>query len=79
MQAGPWESYSSFQPVTPSSSTLINCRQIYCGSAGNLVVAAAFGGTLVTFAVLAGTRLPIELNEGIIDVTTTATGIVALA
>lgn len=79
MQAGPWATYSSYATITPSSATLVNCRAIYVGGAGNVVVAAKLGGTLVTFtAPPVGTILPIELNEGIVDATTTATLLVAL-
>lgn len=79
MQAGPWASYSSYAAITPSSTALINCRAIYVGGAGSVVVATKVGGTLVTFtAPPVGSILPIELNEGIVDATTTATLLVAL-
>ena len=64
MQAAPWASFSSFAAITPSNSTLVNCRAIFVGGAGNVIVAAANGGTQVTFAALAGAVLPIELNQG---------------
>jgi hypothetical protein len=79
MQAGPWASYSSWAAVVPSSTTKLNCRALYVGGTGNVVVANAVAGTLVTFnAVPAGAILPIELNEGIVDASTTATLITAL-
>lgn len=72
--------YSSFQAVTKSSSVPISCRAIYVGGTGNVVVASAVGGTLVTFsAVPVGAILPIALDQGIIDATSTATLMVALA
>jgi hypothetical protein len=71
--------YSSYAAIVPSSTTLLNCRAIYVGGAGNVVVASKVGGTLVTFtAPPVGSILPIELNEGIVDATTTATLLVAL-
>ena len=79
MQAGPWATYSSYAAITPSSTTLVNCRAIYVGGAGNVVVASKVGGTLTTFtAPPVGSILPIELNEGIVDASTTATLLVAL-
>lgn len=77
MQAGPWASYSSYAAIAPSATTTLNCRAIYCGGAGNVVVAPSLTGTQVTFAVLAGTILPVELNQGIVA-SATATGLVAL-
>ncbi len=79
MQAGPWATYSSYAAIVPSSSTMLNCRAIYVGGAGNVVVASKVGGTLVTFtAPPVGSILPIELDQGIVDATTTATLLVAL-
>lgn len=72
--------YSSFAAVSPSSSAPINCRAIYVGATGTVVVASKVGGTLITFsAVPVGAILPIELNQGIIDASSTATLMVALA
>lgn len=71
--------YSSWQAVTKSSTTMVTCRAIYVGGTGTVVVANAVGGTLVTFsAVPVGTLLPIELNQGIIDSSSTATLMVAM-
>ncbi len=79
MQAGPWATYSSYKAIAPSSTTPLNCRAIYVGGAGNVVVASAVGGTLVTFtAPPVGSILPIELNQGIVDASSTATALVAL-
>jgi hypothetical protein len=72
--------YSSFTPITPSSTTTLNCRAIYVGGAGNVTVANKVGGTLVTFTAPAiGSILPVALDQGIVDATTTATLLVALA
>lgn len=82
MQAAPWATYSSFAAVTPSDTTLVNCRAIYIGGAGNVTVnPAPTGGTSVLFtAPPVGTVLPIELNGGrIMAAGTTATVMVALA
>jgi hypothetical protein len=70
--------YSSFAAITPSATTPINCRAIFVGGAGNVVLATAVGGTQITFACVAGQVLPIELNQGIVA-SATATGLVALA
>jgi hypothetical protein len=78
-QAGPWASFSSFAAITPSSSTTVNCRALYVGGTGTVVVAPKVGGTLVTFtAVPVGAILPIELDQGIVDASSTATFITAL-
>jgi hypothetical protein len=83
-QAGPWASYSSYAAIAPSSTTSLNCRAIYVppqGTATTVVVATKVGGTLVTFTVGISTVpviLPIELNQGIVDASSTATGLVAL-
>ncbi len=72
--------YSSFKAITPSSTTPVTCRAIYVGGAGNVVVASAVGGALVTFtAPPVGTVLNIELNQGIVDASTTATNLINLA
>lgn len=72
--------YTSAAAVTPSDTTLINCRAIYIGGAGNLAInTSASGGTTVTLtAPPVGSLLPIELNQGRIMAATTATLIVAL-
>jgi hypothetical protein len=87
-QAGPWASYSSYAAITPSSTTKLNCRAIFVpvpAAGGTVVVANAVGGTLVTFTfppVTAGGAsfiLPVELNQGIVDASSTITvGLVAL-
>lgn len=72
--------YSSAFAVTPSDTTLINCRAIYVGGAGNVTITPRTGGTAVVFtAPPVGSILPIELNQGLINAATTATLLVALA
>jgi hypothetical protein len=79
MQLWPGQA-SSFKAVVTSSVNAISCRGIYVGGAGNVVVAPAVGAALVTFsAVPVGTILPIQLDQGIIDSSSTATLMVALA
>lgn len=73
--------YGSFAAVTPSDSTLINCRAIYVGGAGAVAVAASASASAVTLAAVpVGTILPINLEQGrIMSTGTTATNLVALA
>jgi hypothetical protein len=84
MQAGPWPTYSSAIAVTPSDSTLVNCRAIYVGGAGNVtIVQGPIGAqeTAVLFtAPPVGSIIPVEINQGLIKATgTTATALVALS
>lgn len=63
--------------VTPSDSTEINCRAIYVGGAGNVVVQMPNRDVSITFSgVLAGTILPVSARR--VMAATTATNIVAL-
>lgn len=72
--------YGGFAAVTPSDTTLINCRAIYIGGAGNIALSTSPAATAVTFtAPPVGTILPINLDGGrIMSTGTTATLIVAL-
>ncbi len=73
--------YGSFAAVTPSDTTLINCRAIYVGGAGNITISkdGTTAGILFT-APPVGAIIPVELNQGRIMATgTTATAMVALA
>lgn len=72
--------YSAFAAVSKSDSTLINCRGIWVGGAGDIAVSISATATAVTIeAVPAGTLLPIELNGGrIMSTNTSASKIVAL-
>jgi hypothetical protein len=74
-------SYGSAQAVTPSDTTVINCRAIYVGGAGNVAVKTANGATAVTFtAPPVGTILPVLIDQGqIMSTNTTATLLIALA
>lgn len=74
-------SYGSAAAVTPSDTTIINCRALYVGGAGNVAIKTAPGATAVTFtAPPVGTILPINIDGGQVMATnTTATLIIALA
>lgn len=64
--------------VTPSDSTIVNCRGLYVGVTGNVAVVTARGGSAVTFvAVPAGSILPVQCSK-VMSTNTTATSIVAL-
>jgi hypothetical protein len=74
--------YGSFVAVTPSDTTLISCRALYIGGAGNLTLNPAqtgAGANVVITAPPVGSIVPIELNQGRVMAATTATAIVALA
>ena len=73
--------YGSAAAVTPSDTTIINCRALYVGGAGNVAVKTAPGATAVTFtAPPVGTILPINIDGGQVMATNiTATLIMALA
>lgn len=72
--------YGSFKAITPSDTTLVNCRAIYVGGAGNITISPD-GGTagIVITAPPVGMILPITLNSGRVMAATTATLLVALA
>jgi hypothetical protein len=73
--------YGGFALVTKSDTTLINCRAIFCGSAGNIALSVDGVTAAVTLTgVIAGQILPIQLNGGrIMSANTTVTTIVALS
>lgn len=77
---GTLNQFSSALAVVPSDTTLITCRAIYVGGAGNVTVTPR-GGVAVTFtAPPVGSVIPIALDQGLINSTlTTATLLVALA
>jgi hypothetical protein len=63
--------------VTPSDSTEINCRALYIGGTGSVVLQMPNRDTSITFTgVLAGTVLPVSARR--VMAATTATNIVAL-
>lgn len=63
--------------VTPSDTTVVGCRALYIGGAGNVVVDFQDGNSNITFsAVPVGTLLPIAALK--VKAATTATLIVAL-
>lgn len=68
---------TSLLAVTPSDSTILNCRALYVGGAGNVAVTASRDSAAVTLSgVPAGTVLPISASK--VMAATTATLIVAL-
>lgn len=75
-----YATYGSFKAITPSDSTLLNCRAIYVGGAGDLTISpdAKTEGVVVK-APPVGTVLPIELNGGRVMAATTASQLLALA
>jgi len=72
--------YQPGRAVTPSDTTLVNCRALWVGGVGDLAVAASGTATAVTLTgVAAGTIVPIALDSGRVMFTnTSATLIVAL-
>jgi hypothetical protein len=72
-------SYGPGFAVTPSDTTLVNCRALWVGGTGALAVATQSGTAITLSAVPAGTLIPIALDQGRVMATnTTATLIVAL-
>ena len=66
-----------YQAVTPSDNTVLNCRALYIGGTGNVVLQMPDREEVVTFNnVLAGTILPVSARR--VLAATTATNIVAL-
>ena len=80
MQLNTAPAYQPGAAVTPSDTTLVNCRALWIGGAGNLAIAATGVSTAVTLTgVAAGTIVPVALDSGRVMATnTTATLIVAL-
>ena len=73
--------YGSFKAVTTSDTTLVNCRAIYVGGAGNIALSPDnTTAAIVLTAVPVGSIIPVTLEQGRIMATnTTATLLVALA
>jgi hypothetical protein len=73
--------YGSFRAVTTSDTTLISCRAIYIGGAGNVAISPDATTAATTFtATPVGSIIPIDLTQGRIMATnTTATLLIALA
>jgi hypothetical protein len=80
MQLTTAPAYAVGAAVTPSDTTLVNCRALWVGGVGNLALAATSTSTAVTLtAVPAGTLIPIALDQGrVMSTNTTATLIIAL-
>jgi hypothetical protein len=70
--------YSQLVAVTPSDTTLLNCRALVVAVGGTLVLTTAIGVSAVTLTAIAGMIYPIQLNAGLVGAASTATGIVAL-
>jgi len=63
--------------VTPSDSTVVRCKALYVGGAGDLALQARDDSTTVTLVgVTAGSVIPVSCNK--VMAATTATNIVAL-
>lgn len=72
--------YHGFVAVTPSDSTLVNCRALWVGGAGALALSPDGSTAAVTLsAVPAGTLVPVSLNSGRVMAASTATLIIALS
>jgi hypothetical protein len=75
------ESYINFFNIDKSNSALVNCKAIWVGNVGDLVISnASTGSSVVTFAnVPSGTLLEIELKNGrVMSTDTTASNFVGL-
>jgi hypothetical protein len=70
----------NFTAVTKSDTTEVNCKAIFVGTTGDIILAPSVGATPVAFKNLGnGTILPIELKKGTINAATTAADLVALS
>lgn len=71
------ESGSKLRAVTPSDSTRLDCRALYVGTGGDLVVTGADDKNAVTLVnVQAGSLLPIACKY--VNAATTADDIIAI-
>jgi len=79
MQLTTQPGYKVATAVTPSDSTLVNCRALWVGGTGTLVISndASTAGVTLS-AIPAATLMPIELNGGRVMAASSATLIVAL-
>lgn len=78
MQTGPFSTYASAKPITPSDTAAQTYRAIYVGGAGNVTVVTTGGDTVTFTAPPVGTILPVEVQ--LVKATgTTATLLVGLA
>jgi hypothetical protein len=81
MSSMQFTTYSSATAITASDTTLVTCKAIYVGGAGNVTVnMSPTGGTSVLFtAPPVGSILPINLAGGrVMSTGTTASALVAL-
>lgn len=63
--------------VSSADQTFAPVATIFCGGAGNVVVAPAAGGSDVTFTVVAGQAIPVRVTA-VRKTGTTATALVAV-
>jgi hypothetical protein len=72
--------FGNFAAVTKSDSTLVTCKAIFVGGAGNVALSIDGSTAAVTLTgVIAGQILPIALNGGrIMSTNTTATNMAIL-
>ena len=69
----------NFRDAVKSDTTAVNCKAIYVGTGGVLVLAQSTTATPVTFkGIAAGSFVPIELKLGRIMAATTAADLVIL-
>lgn len=75
--------YTTWAAITPSDSTILNCRAIYVGGNGNLALSKSGNSTadpVVTITgVVVGNIYPLALDGGRVMAATTATNLVALS
>ena len=72
--------FGSFQACTPSDTTLVNCKALFIGAAGNITISKDATTAGVLFAVPAGAIINVMLDQGRVLATgTTATNVVLLA
>ena len=73
--------FGSAVAITPSDTAAVNCRALYIGGAGNVVIKTTANAAAVTFTGLAaGTTLAIMIDGGSVLATgTTATLLIALS
>ncbi len=62
--------------ITPSDTAKIECKRIFVGAAGNVVLKIGDDGTAITYAAAAGTY--IDVSADYVMAATTATGLVGL-
>jgi hypothetical protein len=69
--------YKSAKAVTPSDAAFINCRGLFIGVGGVIVVVGEDDAAPVTLTVVAGSTINLSVKQ-VLATGTTAAGIVAL-